>query len=124
MTKQHSKAIERQQLDLDKELLVEEQLKASWEACERETQAEGERDPWRFQDRQAVREEVLAQSRRLDARNTVTSFFQVGQHGFTAGMLVGAAKRCRQKASQSSPGRLFHLFSGFFIEFQLFSSLI
>eukprot|EP00435_Cladocopium_sp_Y103_P053514 s107_g17.t1 len=63
VTKQNAKALEKHQVELDKEADVEKQLKALCEERERETQE--------------IREEVLAQGRRLDARNTVTSFFQV-----------------------------------------------
>ncbi|CAL1171962.1 unnamed protein product [Cladocopium goreaui] len=63
VTRQNAKALEKHQVELDKEADVEKQLKALCEERERETQE--------------IREEVLAQGRRLDARNTVTSFFQV-----------------------------------------------
>jgi len=63
VTRQSSKALEKQQLELDKEAGLEKQLRALCEERERETQE--------------IREEVLAQGRRLDARNTVTRFFQV-----------------------------------------------
>eukprot|EP00434_Breviolum_minutum_P033794 symbB.v1.2.029904.t1/scaffold3322.1/size91521/2 len=57
VTRQNSKALEKQQLELDKEAGLEKQLRALCEERERETQE--------------IREEVLAQGRRLDARNTV-----------------------------------------------------
>lgn len=63
VTRQNQKAIDQRQVELDKEAAIERQLKATCEAWERETEE--------------IREEVLAQGRRLDARNTVTSFFQV-----------------------------------------------
>ncbi|CAJ1403418.1 unnamed protein product [Effrenium voratum] len=63
VTRQNSRAIERHQAQLDKEADLEKLLVAECEERERETQE--------------IRDEILAQGRRLDARNTVTTFFQV-----------------------------------------------
>jgi len=84
VTKENAKAIERRQALLDEEAKLEAQLEAKCEEVEAETQE--------------IRDEVLMQGRRLDARNTVRSFFQVPPRN--------AVRKCMRSTQECEPAKV------------------
>jgi len=84
VTKENAKAIERRQALLDEEAKLEAQLEAKCEEVEAETQE--------------IRDEVLMQGRRLDARNTVRSFFQVPPRD--------AVRKCMRSTQECEPAKV------------------
>ncbi|OLP98528.1 hypothetical protein AK812_SmicGene19010 [Symbiodinium microadriaticum] len=84
VTKENAKAIERRQALLDEEAKLEAQLEAKCEEVEAETQE--------------IRNEVLMQGRRLDARNTVRSFFQVPPRD--------AVRKCMRSTQECEPAKV------------------